>query len=98
MLVYRLPLVVIFGMADSVASRDRLRRLIRLEAQIPCLMLLGANPIPEAVVTEHEVVMSLHVLGIDRQNGLKFPDRFSVFLLQKQNAPCVVPDHPVLRE
>ena len=39
MFVYRLPLVVIFRMADPVRPRDRLCGLIRLETQIPLLML-----------------------------------------------------------
>src|SRR5437867_7257024 len=96
-LVYRLPLVVIFRMADSVWPRNRLRGLIRFEAQIPLLMFFRAILLSKPVVAEHQVVMSLQVLRVNPQNVLEFTDGFVVFLLQEQNAPGVVADDAILR-
>src|SRR5437762_3277883 len=95
--MYRLTLVVVFRMADSVRPGNRLRGLIRFEAHIPLLMFFGAILLSEPVVAEHQVVMSLQVLRINRQNVLEFTDGFRVFLLQEQNTSGVVADDAILR-
>src|SRR3989442_11741088 len=61
-LVYRLPFIVIFRMADPVGTGDRLRGLISLEPQIQFLMRFCAIFLSKTAVTEHQVVMSLQIL------------------------------------
>ena len=60
-------------------------------------MLLGAVPLSQAVVTEHEIIMSLHVFRIDRQHGFEFLNCLRVFFLQKQNPPGIVADNSIFR-
>ena len=81
MLVDGLPLIVVFRMADPVASSDRLRRFVGLEAQVAFLVILGALLVSKTVISEHQVVMSLHILRIDCKDLLEFLDRVRIFLL-----------------
>src|SRR5215471_19601102 len=83
-------------MADSVTPGNRLRRFIRLEAQVSFLVLFGALLVSKAVITEHQVVMSLHILRIDCQNALEFLDRVRIFLLEKQNATRIIAHDAIL--
>jgi len=76
--VYRLSLIVILGTQLSRASRQLLGRLIRFEAAEQGLLALGFAGLPQPPVAEHQVVVGLKILGIDRQRVFQRADGFLV--------------------
>ena len=75
MLVDLLPLVVVVLVQLAIGTGDRLRRLVGLEARVEHALPLGARGIAEALIPEHQVVVRLQILRIDRQHLLELVDR-----------------------
>ena len=97
MLVDLLPLVVVVLVQLAVRSGDRLRRFVRLEARVERPLPLGAGGISEPLVAQHQVVVRLQILGVDRQHLLELGDRLGELALQEQDAPELVADDAVAR-
>src|SRR5258708_15898778 len=73
-------------MSLAVWAGDGLGRFVGLEPQISRLVFVGFGVVAETVVTEHQVVMRLQILGIDGKCLFKFLNRIGVALLKEQNA------------
>src|SRR5713226_1324041 len=97
-LVNRLTLVVVLGMPLAVRPGDRLRSFIRLESKVAQLMLLGFLVLAEAVVTKHQIIVRLQILGIDGQSSFKFSYCVCVAFLQEENAAELVVNYAVARK
>src|SRR5271166_6389967 len=65
-LVDGLAFVVVLRMHPAIRSGDGLRRLVRLEAQVPLLILVCLPKVADAFVAKHHVVVRLQVFRIDR--------------------------------
>src|SRR5580698_4480223 len=51
--------------------------------------------VPKAFVAQHQVIMSLQVLRIDRENSLQHVHSFRVFALEEKNASQIVQRHTI---
>src|SRR6266851_8598145 len=67
MLVNCLPLVIIFGVRLAIGPGNGLSGLVGLEPQIADFMLVRLLVVVQPLVTQHEIVVCLQVLGIDSQ-------------------------------
>src|SRR5882672_1004039 len=61
-------------------------------------MLVRLRIITQAVVTEHQVVVRLQILGINGKRLFEFLYRLRVALLKKEHAAHLVANHTVTRE
>src|SRR5439155_23987853 len=79
---------------------DRLRRFVRLEADVERSLALGKLRPSRSLIAEHQVVVRLQILGIDVQRVLELDDRLLEPPLQEQDASQLVAHDaiaPVLR-
>ena len=92
-----LPLIVVFGIELPVRPGDGLRSLVSFEPQIPYLVLVRLLLVAQAFITEHQVVMRLQILGINRERGIEFLDGIAVLPSKKENPAQFVAHYPVAR-
>jgi hypothetical protein len=82
-----LALIVIFGIQLPISAGNRLRGLIGFEAQIANLMIVRLSFIPQAPVTEHEIVVGLQVFRINGESRIKLLDRIAILPFKEENTP-----------
>lgn len=74
-----------------------LRRLVGLEAAEQRLFMRGFVGLPQPPEAEHQIVVGLHVFGVDGQSLLNHGDRFLVPAVEEQNSADLVQHHAVAR-
>src|SRR5580704_2670554 len=97
MLVNRLPLEIVVGMAVAIRASQCLRGFIRLEAKVALLKIGGALWLVHSRVAQHQIVVRFEILGIDRKRSFEFRDGIRISPLQKKDAPEIVANHAVAR-
>ena len=98
MFVDRLTFVVVVRMSVSIRACNGLGRLVGLESKVALLVLHRTLLHAETVVAKHQVVVCLDVFGINRQDVLEFFYGFRIFLLQKENPACFIPNDTIVRK
>ena len=93
--VDRLPFVVVGGIQLPEGPGDRLGGLVGLEAQIQLLFAPGGLGVAQTTVAEHQVVVRLQILGIDRDHTLQEIDRVPVLTLQEEDACLLIQHHAI---
>src|SRR5882762_107303 len=97
MLVDRLTFVVVVGMELAIRSGDRLRGFVSLESQVQRTLALRELGPARSLITEHQVVMRLQILGIDLEDAGELRDRLGEFALQEQHASELIADDAIAR-
>ena len=90
MLVDRLPFVVVFRVRLAISARKCLRGLISFEAHIQLLLMLCLVGLTQALIAEHEIVVSLQVFRIDAEYPLQGRDGIRVLPFQKEDSAQII--------
>ena len=86
-LVDLLALVVVVRVQLPVRAGDRLRRLVGLEPHVQRLLARRLLRVAEALVGQHQVVVRLEILRIDRQDLVELRNRRLVVTLRNSTRP-----------
>ena len=97
MFVNELPLVVVFRMRLAIRAGKCLRGLISFEAHIQLLLMLRLVRLTQALIAEHEIVVSLQVFRIDAEYPLQGRDGIRVFPLQEEDSAQIIQSYAVAR-
>ena len=97
MLVDQLPFVVVFGMRLAINAGKCLGRLVSFEAHVELLLMLRLVRLTQALIAEHEIVMSLQVFRVDAEYPLQGRDGIRVFPLQEEDSAQIIQSYAVAR-
>src|ERR1700746_2756629 len=97
MLVDGLPLSVVVWIQQAIWAGESLSGFIRFKAHVADTEIVGLLLVSHAAVAEHEIVICLQVLRINRQDGLKLLDGLRVISLEKENSSKIIERHAVAR-
>ena len=97
MLVDLLPLVVVVRVQLPERPGDRLRGFVGFEPRVEDTFALDACGIAQALITQHQVVVRLEILGVDGQHLLEGVDRRTELALEEEHASELVQDDAVAR-
>src|SRR5204862_6239137 len=81
--VDRLPFIVVLGTGESGLLRPRLGGFVGFETAEGPLFALGVCGLPQASITEHQIIVSLKIFRVDSQCLLERADGVSVTPLQE---------------
>src|SRR5215469_8502075 len=83
MVVNRLPLIVILGTRQSRLGREGLRCFVGFKPQEQLLLAIRFVDLAQPAITEHQVIVRLHVFRVDVERLVEGRDRIGVAPLKE---------------